>query len=81
MAEYVWKAMAKTSVVTVHQSTLVTRAWKLSALLTTALMVEHAQPQDLSTHVDVHLGTMEQGVKMTKMVSVTPTAALMEEHV
>ena len=81
MAEHVWKAMALKSVVTVHQGTPVTRAKMLSALLTTALMVGHAQPQDLSTHVVVHLDTMEPGVRMTKMVSVMMTDVRMEEHV
>ena len=81
MAGCVWKAMALQSVVTVHQSTPVTRAKMLSALLTTALMEGYAQPQDLFTCVLVHLGTMEPGVRMTKMVSVMTTDVRMEEHV
>ena len=68
-----WKDMALKSVVTVHQNTPVTHAKMLSALLTTALMVEYAQPQDLTTHVIVDLGMKDQGVKLTKMVSVTMT--------
>ena len=81
MAEHVWKAMALQSAVTVHQSTSVTHAKKPSALLTTALMVERVQSQDLTTCVLVHLGMMEQGVRTTKMVSVTLTDVRMEEHV
>ena len=81
MAGHVWKDMPMTSAVTVHQSTPVTRAKMLSALLTTALIEGHAQPQDLSTRVVVHLDTMEPGVRMTKMVSVMMTAVRMEEHV
>ena len=73
MAEHVWKDMALKSVVTVHQNTPMTHAKMLSALLATALMEGHAQPQDLTTRVVVHLGIMEPGVRMIKMVSVIMT--------
>ena len=73
--------MALKSVVTVCQGTLVTHAKMLSALLTTALTVERVQSQDLTTCVLVLLDTTEQGVRMTKMVSVTLTDVRMEEHV
>ena len=81
MVGHVWKAMALQSVVAVHQSTPVTHAKMPSALLTTALTVERVQSQDLTTCVLVHLGTTDQGVRMTKMVSVTLTDVRMEEHV
>ena len=81
MVDRVWKAMALQSVVTVYQSTPVTHAKMPSALLTTALMVECVRSQDLTTCVLVLLDTMEPGVRMIKMVSVTLTDVRMEEHV